>query len=577
MSSLKTEIRTGAYYDSVILMQLQRSLAELPTVLDAGVVMATEANKDLLDQTGLLVAEIKGAKADDLVIVIKAENEEAARNALKQVDDLIAARRSKDTAGQDFLPKSLESAAKMLPDAKWTLISVPGRYAAGVSREALRLGTHVFLYSDNVSLEEEIDLKKKGAEKGLLVMGPDCGTAIINGIGLGFANQVRGGSIGMVAASGTGLQQVSVRIHQLGKGLTHALGTGGRDLTSQVDGITARMGLDLLDRDPETKVIVLVSKPPDPKAADRIISFARGLSKPVVINFIGYGSNLQQIDNLHFTTTFDETAAAAVKLAADSGLSQGAEDLPLDQFKSRQKYLRGLFSGGTLAYEALLILDYYLPNVYSNVPINKKYRLKNSLVSQEHTIVDLGEDEFTVGRLHPMMDHELRIQRLEAETEDPETALIFLDVVLGYGSHPDPAAELAPAIKAARSKAKKAGRYLEVVTVISGTDADPQDMKSQEEQFLKAGARVFHSNDEAVRYAGRLVRALEGNQDQEKGESFTPVDLESLTGEISAINVGLESFTESLLAQNVDAVQVDWKPAAGGDADLMALLEKMKG
>ena len=577
MSSIRTEIRSGAYYDSVILMQLQRSLADLPRVIEAGVVMATEANKDLLDQTGLLVDEIKGANADDLVIVVKAENEKAAQKALEQVDDLVAARRSRDTAGQDFLPKSQESAAKTLPDAKWTLISVPGRYAAGVSREALRLGTHVFLYSDNVSLEEEIDLKKKGAEKGLLVMGPDCGTAIINGIGLGFANQVRKGSIGMVAASGTGLQQVSVRIHQLGRGLTHALGTGGRDLTSQVGGLTARMGLELLDRDPETKVIVLVSKPPDPEAAEGIINFARGLSKPVVINFIGYGSTLQQIDNLHFTTTFDDTARAAVKLADDSKLAQQEEAPPIDQFSSGQKYLRGLFSGGTLAYEALLILDYYLPAVYSNVPINKEYRLKNSLVSQGHTIVDLGEDEFTVGRLHPMMDNELRIRRLEAESEDPETALIFLDVVLGYGSHPDPAAELVPAIKKARSKAKKAGRYLEVVTLISGTDADPQDMKSQEEQFLKAGARVFHSNDKAVRFAGRLVRALEGNKDQENSELFTPVDLKSLTGEFSAINVGLESFTESLLAQNVSAVQVDWKPAAGGDADLMALLEKMKG
>ena len=577
MSSIKTEIRSGAYYDSVILMQLQRSLADLPAVIEAGVVMGTEANKDLLDQTGLLVDEIKGAKADDLVIVIKAENEKAARNALGQVDDLVAARRSRDAVDQEFLPKSQESAAKLLPDAKWTLISVPGRYAAGVSREALRLGTHVFLYSDNVSLEEEIELKKIGAEKGLLVMGPDCGTAIINGIGLGFANQVRRGSIGMVAASGTGLQQVSVRIHQLGRGLTHALGTGGRDLTSQVGGLTARMGLELLDRDPETKVIVLVSKPPDPQAAEGIINFARGLSKPVVINFIGYGSNLHQIDNLHFTTTFDETAGAAVKLTADFELPQGEEDLPLDQFNSEQKYLRGLFSGGTLAYEALLILDYYLPAVYSNVPINKEYRLKNSLVSQGHTIVDLGEDEFTVGRLHPMMDHELRIRRLEAESEDPETALILLDVVLGYGSHPDPAAELVPAIKTALSKAKKAGRYLEVVTVISGTDADPQDMKSQEEQFLKAGTHVFHSNDAAVRYAGRLVRALVGIKDQDNKGSFTPVDLESLTGEFSAINVGLESFTESLLVQNVGAVQVDWKPAAGGDTDLMALLEKMKG
>ena len=577
MSSIKTEIRAGAYYDSVILMQLQRSLADLPKVIDAGVVMATEANKELLDQTGLLVDEIKGANADDLVIVIKAENEKAARNALEQVDDLVAARRSRDAAGQDFLPKSLETAAKTLPDANWILISVPGRYAAGVSREALRLGKHVFLYSDNVSLEEEIDLKKKGAEKGLLVMGPDCGTAIINGIGLGFANHVRRGPIGVVAASGTGLQQVSVRVHQMGSGLTHALGTGGRDLSSQVGGFTARMGLEVLDRDPDTKVIILLSKPPDPETADGIINFARGLSKPVVINFIGYGSTLQQIDNLHFTTTFDDTAAAAVRIAAGNETLQQEQEYPLDRFKAGQRYLRGLFSGGTLAYEALLILDYYLPVVYSNAPINKEYRLKNSLVSQEHTIVDLGEDEFTVGRLHPMMDHELRVQRLESEAEDPETALILLDVVLGYGSHPDPAAELAPVIKDARLKAEKAGRYLEVVIVVSGTDADPQDMKSQEERFREAGARVFRSNDKAVRYAGGLVQALEGKNEPVSAPSFTPVDLKSLTGKFSAINVGLESFTESLLAQNVGAVQVDWKPAAGGNTDLMALLEKMKG
>ncbi len=577
MSSIKTEIRTGAYYDSVILMQLQRSLADLPGVIDAGVVMGTNANQDLLDQSGLLVDEIKAAKADDLVIVVKAENDKKALKAIARVDELVAARRSRDTAGQDFLPKSLESAANMMPDARWTLISVPGRYAAGVSREALRLDKHVFLYSDNVSLEEEIDLKKKGAKKGLLVMGPDCGTAIINGVGLGFANKVRKGPIGMVAASGTGLQQVSVRIHQFGSGLTHALGTGGRDLSSQVGGLTARMALDILDRDPETKVIVLVSKPPDPEAADDLINSARGLSKPVVINFIGYASTLHNIDNLHFTTTFDETAAAAVKLATDPEGGETEIDLPIDQFKDGQRYLRGLFSGGTLAYEALLILEYYLPDVYSNVPINKEYRLENSLISQGHTIVDLGEDEFTVGRLHPMMDHELRIKRLESEAEDPETALIFLDVVLGYGSHPDPAAELVPAIQAARSKAKKGGRYLEVVVLISGTDADPQDMTSQVEQFLETGAQVFHSNDKAVRYAGRLVRALEAAPEPKKEGAFKQVELGSLTNAFSAINVGLESFTESLVAQNVGALQVDWKPAAGGDTDLMALLEKMKG
>ncbi len=577
MAIIKTEIRSGAYFDSVVLMQLQRSLAELPGVDDAGVVMGTKANLDLLEQTGLLVEEIKGVKADDLVLVVKAKDAKTAQDALAQVDELVAARRSREGAGEDFLPKSLESADKNLPGTKWVLISVPGRYAAGVSREALRLGKHVFLYSDNVTVDEEIELKTIGAEKGLLVMGPDCGTAIINGIGLGFANQVRKGSIGMVAASGTGLQQVSVRIHHLGGGLTHALGTGGRDLSSKVGGLTARMALDLLDRDPETKVIVLVSKPPDKDAADEILEYARGLSKPVVVNFIGYQTALQEVDNLLFTSTFDDTAAAAVALDGDLEDTDTSEEINLEGFKPGQRFLRGLYSGGTLAYEALLILDRYLPSVYSNVPINKELKLENSLVSQEHTIVDLGEDEFTVGRLHPMMDNELRIKRLEMEAEDPEVALILMDVVLGHGSHPDPAAELGPAIMAAKETAVKAKRRLDVIITLSGTDLDPQGMADQQVVLEKAGAQVFLSSDRAVRYAARLVRQLNEVSDSQPTAIFKAVDLASFQGEFAAINVGLESFTESLEFQEVSVIQVDWKPAAGGNADLAALLEKMKG
>ncbi len=577
MAIFKSEIRSGAYFDSVVLMQLQRSLAELPGVDDAGVVMGTKANLDLLEQTGLLVEEIKGVKADDLVLVVKAKDAKTAQEALDKVDELVAARRSREGAGEDFLPKSLESADKNLPGTKWVLISVPGRYAAGVSREALRLGKHVFLYSDNVTVDEEIELKTIGAEKGLLVMGPDCGTAIINGIGLGFANQVRKGSIGMVAASGTGLQQVSVRIHQLGGGLTHALGTGGRDLSSKVGGLTARMALDLLDRDPETKVIVLVSKPPDKDAADEILEYARGLSKPVVVNFIGYQTALQEIDNLLFTSTFDDTAAAAVALDGDLEDTDTSQEINLEGFKPRQRFLRGLYSGGTLAYEALLILDRYLPSVYSNVPINKELKLENSLVSQEHTIVDLGEDEFTVGRLHPMMDNELRIKRLEMEAKDPEVALILMDVVLGHGSHPDPSAELGPAIMAAKETAVKAKRRLDVIITLSGTDLDPQGMADQQVVLQKAGAQVFLSSDRAVRYAARLVRQLNEGSDSQPTAIFKAVDLASFQGEFAAINVGLESFTESLEFQEAKVIQVDWKPAAGGNADLAALLEKMKG
>ncbi|MCJ7734029.1 MAG: hypothetical protein MUP11_05735, partial [Anaerolineales bacterium] len=351
---------------------------------------------------------------------------------------------------------------------------------------------------------------------------------------------------------------------------------GGRDLSSKVGGVTARMGLDLLDRDQDTRVIVLVSKPPAKDAADAILTYARTLSKPVVVNFIGYPTTLQKIDNLQFTSTFDDTAAAAVALAAGFEESESVSDIQLEGFAPSQRYLRGLFSGGTLAYEALLILPFYLGDVYSNAPIDKEYRLENTLASQEHTIVDLGEDEFTVGRLHPMMDNELRIKRLELEADDPEVALILMDVVLGHGSHPDPASELAPAIAAARKKAGETGRRLDVVLIISGTDLDPQDMASQGEELKKAGAVVFQSSDRAVRYAGNLVRALTADSPAPLVSDFKPVDLSSLQGNFAAINVGLESFTESLKFQGAGAIQVDWKPAAGGNTDLAALLEKMK-
>jgi FdrA protein len=574
MPITKGEIRSGAYYDSVILMQLQRSLAGLPGVIDAGVIMGTDANKELLEQSDLMAPEIQVAGPDDMLIVIKAETEDAVQSALESVDELLAARRSTGV-DEEFLPKSLETAAKMLPDAGWVLISVPGRYAAGVTRQALDLNKHVFLYSDNVTSMDEIRLKETAAEKGLIVMGPDCGTAIVNGVGLGFANKVRRGPIGLVAGSGTGLQQVTARIHQFGGGITHALGTGGRDLSEGIGAVTARQGLSLLTRDPETRVIVLVSKPPARSVADELVKAARGAGKPVVVDFIGYATAVRQVDNVYFATSFDDAAALAVKLAAQGDESQDDKDFDPGVFSSKQRYLRGLFSGGTLAYESLLVLGGYLPEVYSNVPLDKKYLLEDSLVSREHTILDLGEDEFTVGRLHPMMDNDLRLRRLEIEAADPQVALLLLDVVLGYGAHPDPASELAPAIKAARTRAEQAGRYLEVFTVVSGTDEDPQDLNAQVRQLEGAGARVFTSNDEAASFAGRLAASLD-KPAIVPGDEPAEVDLSAITQPMAAINVGLETFTESLSEQGAKVIQVDWRPPASGDEKLMGILERMK-
>ena len=575
MSITKGEIRSGAYYDSVILMQLQRSLTELPGVLDAGVIMGTDANKDLLSQSDLLVTDVKTALADDLIIVIKAEDDPAAQAALEKVDELLASRRQA-SGDEEYRPKSLESAAKMMPDAQWVLVSVPGRYAAGVARQALRMNKHVFLYSDNVTLMDEIPLKQTAAEKGLLVMGPDCGTAIINGIGLGFANKVRRGSIGLVAASGTGLQQVTSRIHQFGGGITHALGTGGRDLSEQVGAVTARQGLKMLSRDPDTRVIVLVSKPPSIEVADQLVKASRRAGKPVVVDFIGYQTAVREVDNVYFATSFDEAAELAVKLSGSEPTVEPILDNDRGRFSPSQRYLRGLFSGGTLAYEAMLILQDYLPVVYSNAPLDKEHRLTDSLVSQANTLIDLGEDEFTVGRLHPMLDNDLRLRRLEVEASDPQVAVILLDVVLGYGAHPDPASELAPAIAAARAGAEESGRYLEVVAVVTGTDDDPQDMNTQIEQLERAGARVFTSNDAASRFVGRLVGSLDPEAVQVSQEGWQEVDLRPLNQPLAAINVGLETFTESLIAQDARVIQVDWRPPASGDEKLMAILERMK-
>lgn len=554
MTVTKWNIRAGAYYDSVVLMQLQRGLLELPGVVDAGVIMATPANRDLLAANNLLPESVT-ANPDDLLIVVKADDGASAIDAIGKVDELLARRKS-SSVSQDFRPRSLSGAIKQLPEASWVLISVPGRYAAGVAREALDLGKHVFLYSDNVSLEDEIALKKTAREKGLLVMGPDCGTAIINGIGLGFANRVRRGSIGVIGASGTGTQAVTAQIHNLGAGISHAIGTGGRDLKSDVGAITANQALDLLARDPETKVIALISKPPSLDVATQLISAAQGTSKPVVIYFIGYPPPARKIGNLHFAVSLSEASELAVELGDQK--TETSEKSPISN-----RYLRGLFSGGTLAYEVLLGLQASLSPIYSNAPITVNQNLKDPLKSEAHTIIDLGDEFFMVGRLHPMIDNDLRIRRMRQEAADPEVGMILLDVVLGEGSHTDPANELAPVIKEVHDK------KIEVVVIVIGTDDDPQNLESQIEKLKEAGTVVFRTATEAVEY----ISLRFGNH---LPSTYQPVSLEQLNQPLAAINVGLESFYDSLISQGAQAVHVEWRRPASGNEKLAALLAKMK-
>ena len=558
MTVTKWNVRAGAYYDSVVLMQLQRGLLELSGVVDAGVVMATQANRDLLAANNLLPDSIS-ANPDDLLIVVKANDDSFAAEAIGKVDELLARRKS-TTVSEDFRPRSLSAAVKQLPEANWVLISVPGRYAAGVAREALELDKHVFLYSDNVSLEDEFALKKTAREKGLLVMGPDCGTAIINGIGLGFANRVRRGSVGVVGASGTGTQAVTSHIHTLGGGISHAIGTGGRDLKSDVGAITAHQALDLLARDDETKVIVLVSKPPSPDVATQLISAAQRAGKPIVIYFIGYPPPARKIGNLQFAISLSEAAEIAVN--GNWELVSGKQ-LPITNY-----FLRGLFSGGTLAFETMVGLQATLTPIYSNAPITNYQLLEDPLHSKAHTIIDLGDEFFMVGRLHPMIDNDLRIRRMKQEAADPEVGMILFDVVLGEGSHMDPAGELVPVIKEIREKRLET-RDLEFVAMVIGTDDDPQNLQSQVSQLMDAGVTVFRTATEAVEYIS--LRFANGKRNE-----YTPVNLEQLKQSLAAINVGLESFYDSLISQGAQAVHVEWRPPAGGNDKMAALLAKMK-
>jgi succinyl-CoA synthetase alpha subunit len=382
------------------------------------------------------------------------------------------------------------------------LISVPGEYAAAEAMKALRLGLNVMLFSDNVSGEDEVALKRYARSRGLLVMGPDCGTAIIDGVPLGFANAVRRGAIGVVGASGTGTQQVASLVHRAGAGISHAIGTGGHDLSQEVGGITMLAGLQRLAADKDTKVIVLISKPPAPAVAKAVLAKARTAGKPVVVNFVG--STVDE-KGLHGARTLEEAAQIAVALVTGRKSKPAKPTkVPALRFAKKQRYIRGLFSGGTFCYEASALIG----NAWSNAPVDPSRKLKDVWKSREHTLIDLGDDVFTRGRPHPMIDHRLRNERLLQEAADAEVAVILMDVVLGYGSHPDPAAEMVPAIRRAQEAARKKGRALAIVGAVCGTDEDPQGLERQEAALRDAGMLLETSNARAALLAAAIAKKL---------------------------------------------------------------------
>jgi len=507
-------IRKDTYRDSVTLMKISNKVAELKGVLQAAVIMATPTNKQLLRDVKLLTDEIERAGPNDLVIALDTENEESMQIAVSEVDKLLSAWESMEV--EEVRPKTLDSALSIMPDANLVMISVPGDFAKREALRALRKGLNVFLFSSNVPIEEELELKKISKERGLLMMGPDCGTAIINNIALGFGNVVNQGPIGMVSASGTGLQQVSTLIHMEGLGISQAIGTGGNDLSKEVGGMMMMEGIKLLEKDKKTQAIVLISKPPDPQTGEKVLKVAGHCEKPIVVNFLG-----EEIDEIGkrgciAATTLEDAARAACALVRGKKIEKTIFTLPRRRIMSMvnaessklsrmQKYVRGLFSGGTLCYEALVVLAPLIGDVYSNIPLKAEYELEDVNVSKRHICIDMGSEEFTIGRPHPMIDFTLRKRRIVQEAKDPETAVVLLDVVLGYGAHQDPAAELVPSIADAKTVAEQNGRFLSVVASIVGTPEDPQDLRKQRRKLKGAGVIVMPSNAQASRIAALIA------------------------------------------------------------------------
>ena len=505
-------MRKNDYRDSVLLMRISSRLEALDGVRSAAVMMATENNKRLFKDAGLLTEEIKNAGPNDLAIAVDATKDEFAEKALSAVDGLLS---EKIVKPGEVVYKTLSSAIASTPDADLILISTPGAFAAREARKALDAGKHVMIFSDGVSFEDEIELKLLATGKGLLLMGPEAGTSIIGGVGLGFSNSVRSGPIGIVGAAGTGIQEVACLIG-MESGISHAIGVGGRDLSQRVDGIGTISALEFLARDENTEVVVLISKPPAASVSRKVLQAVRKIKKPSVVCFLGGSPSEISQAGATPAVTLEDAAAKAIAIARGEKPEEITFTFPEKEVKRiakkeyscfayGQKYVRGLFSGGSLCDEAIVVLQELLGDICSNVPLKPRLKLPSPHHSKRHTCVDMGTEDFTRERPHPMIDPKLRCERMLKEARKLDVAVILFDVVLGYGAHPDPAGELVRAIREAKAVTEKTGGYLSVVASICGTSDDPQSLAGQEQKLKKAGVIVMPSNAQAARMAALIA------------------------------------------------------------------------
>ncbi|MDM3380085.1 acyl-CoA synthetase FdrA [Citrobacter sp. Cb003] len=550
-------IKKGCFQDSVSLMIISRKLSESENVDDVSVMMGTPANKSLLETTGFWHDDFNQATPNDICVAIRTEaaDESITQAILQQLDESLQQLAQATGGSQTLLQvRRWESACQKLPEANMTLISVAGEYAAELANQALDRNLNVMMFSDNVTLEDENNLKRRAQDKGLLVMGPDCGTAMIAGTPLAFANVMPEGNIGVIGASGTGIQELCSQIALAGEGITHAIGLGGRDLSAEVGGISALTALEMLGTDDKSQVLAFVSKPPAEAVRQRIVTAMKATGKPVVALFLGYTCAAARDENVWFASTLDDAARLACLLARVTArrcaLAATGDGL-----------IRGLYTGGTLAAEAAGLLAAHL-----NVAADAQHHHGMMLDAAGHQIIDLGDDFYTVGRPHPMIDPALRNQLITDLGSQPQVRVLLVDVVIGYGATADSAASMVQAWQKACA-ARNIEQPLFAIATVTGTERDPQCRSLQIATLEDAGIAVVSSLPEATLLAAELIRP---------SRPLSHQSAPSLLEKVAVINAGLRSFALDLQAAEKPVVHYQWAPVAGGNKKLARLLERLQ-
>ena len=579
---LKTVVKKGSYQDSVVLMLLTNEISSLEGVNKIQVMMATPANKDIFKTSGLDTEELMAATANDMVVVADIEDDAVLDVVMEKVEEFLKkqATASEGKKGAESV-KSWDSALKKAPEANLAVISIPGAYAALEADRALDEGLNVFMFSDNVTVEDEKALKEKAHAKGLAVMGPDCGTGIIQGVPIAFTNKVSKGSIGIIGASGTGIQELTTIIDRLGEGVTNAIGIGGRDLNAKIGGITMMDMIDAMEDDDTVKVLVIVSKPPAKEVRDRISARLSSFSKPVVTLFVGEKPEYHE-ENFYHCYTLDEAARKAVSLVRGTEIPEAVADVDESEFYKVEdgKTIKAYYSGGTLANEAAMLIKDAM-----NCKVPPEDIEGYMLQLDGNVVVDLGDDAYTQGKPHPMIDPAKRIECMQEAVDDESTGVVLFDVMLGYGSHADMAGSLIPTIKELQAKAEAAGRKVFFISTVCGTRSDYQGYDEAVNKLKEAGVIVCENNKLACRTAIRAIgRDFEEPVKEIRAKEVVEVEKAAPSDKLRAllsekpniINIGLKSFAEVVEEFGCEVVQYDWQPPAGGNIKLIKTLNFLR-